>query len=166
MKRVPDFRLRRYPAWPLLALVVYAISFLLPFGAGFFGWHVFYLGASVFLLPYGWPWLANPLLWFACGLARSAQVTAFVLSCLALIASCSYLTLVLDEPHANNWPGPAYWCWTASMGIALVGSARELVRTRTLSPSDEVGTRWTESTAARIHSPETPSEEYTRGPRP
>ena len=166
MDRVPDFRLRRYPRWPLFALVMYAIAFILPYDERIWGWQMFLLGAYIFYLPFGWPWLANPLLWFACGLARSSQVTAFVLSCLALIASGSFAFLILGEPHANFWPGPAYFCWTASMGIALAGTTRELVRSRTLPRRDDASDHWTESAVARIPSPETPSEEYTRGPRP
>ena len=137
MDRVPDLRLRRYPSWIWYVLVVYAISFLLPQTTHLRGqgWIIFLLGAYYIYVPYCWPWLANPLLWLACWLSRFSKVTAFVLSCLSLVAALTFLLFLLlpedEEFNLRHTIGPAYWCWTASMAIAVVGSAREWLRTWT-----------------------------------
>jgi hypothetical protein len=167
MKRVPDFRLRRFPAWAAFALLIYAIAFVLPYDQRTWGWQMFLLGLYVFYLPLGWPWLANPFFWFACGNARSSPATAFVLACISLVAALAFLPLFFFSGgfDSGNWPGPAYWCWTGSMAIAVVGSGFDLFVRPVPPRGGEASTRWPETSAERIPSPETPSEEYTHEPR-
>ena len=164
MKPVPDLRLRRYSLWGFLALLVYTISFALPFDERMQGWQVFLLGLCGFLTPQGWPWLANPFLWFACAVAGDSRRRAFFLAFLAFVFALAYLLLFIIDSRARSVPGPAYWCWVGSMTIAVMGSGWEAFAAVPDTPGNEASTRWQETTGAVIASAETSSEEYRRGP--
>lgn len=165
MKPVPDLRLRRYSLWGFLALFVYTVSFTLPYDERMQGWQVFLLGICGFLTPQGWPWLANPFLWFACAVASASRGRAFFLAFLAFVFSLAFLLLFFIDSRTRSVPGPAYWCWVGSMAIAVMGSGWEAFATMPDTPGDETTSRWTESNDAAIASPETSSEEYTRETR-
>jgi hypothetical protein len=56
-----------------------------------------------------------------------------VLACISLVAALGYLLLFIgsDGFDSENQPGLAYWCWTASMVVAVIGSGLDLIPART-----------------------------------
>ena len=125
MKPHRDVHKRQTPARVGLPVVLYGLSFLLPFVDGAYGWQLFVAGAVYFWTPAGWPWLANPLVWAALYVAEEHPDGSLQLSGLALVLGLSFLLFSL--PNVRGFPPcPAYWCWVGSMALLVLGNAREL----------------------------------------
>jgi len=116
--------LTRLPRWVLLVLLVYALSFALPHDERNKGWHLFVLGLLYFYLPWGWPWLANPLLWVSLRASWLSPLLSFLFAGLSLVMAASFL-IVLYLSEIKEMPGPAYWVWLGSMAIATLGSGAQ-----------------------------------------
>jgi hypothetical protein len=101
-----------------LSLIVYVVSYLLPYESGTSGFEIFSIGLVYCWHPLiGLPWWANVL--FAVGFLRILMgKRAFVIAAFAFGLSLTHLLFWMNLP-----PGPAYYCWVASMGLLLAAAA-------------------------------------------
>lgn len=94
-------------------LLTCVVSLVLPIQGGVIGYLYFFCG-FFFLAGCGFPWLANPLLWFGVWrLWRRDNETALILGIAATLMAAAFL--LLDR---NVLPvGPAYWTWLLSCAL-------------------------------------------------